>query len=128
MSFASVAISQELSFPFNDAQAIFKNEKECDLDRRELELRKQQDELKDQRIANLEKELALAQQELALKDRIIEIDNMEIQATRRALTDMTQVADRSMKLAETAKPKSNTLLYVIGGVLAGLVTGLLIAL
>jgi len=106
MSFASVAIGQELSFPLDDAQKILRNEKECDLDRRELELRKQQDALKDQRIANLEKELDLAKQELILKDKMSEIKDMEILATRRALTDMEKVVDRSLKLAETAKPKN----------------------
>lgn len=106
MSFASVAISQELSFPLVDSQKILRNEKECDLDRRELELRKEQDTLKDQRIVNLEKENDLLKQEMGLKDRIGEIKDMESVATRRALADMTQVADRAIKLAETTKPKS----------------------
>ena len=97
---------QELSFPLDDAQKILRNEKECDLDRRELELRRQQDALKDQRIANLEKELDLAKQELILKDKMGEIKDMEILATRRALADMEKVVDRSLKLAETIKPKS----------------------
>ena len=101
-----MAISQELSFPLSDTQKILRNEKECDLDRRELELRKEQDALKDQRIANLEKENDLLKQEMGLKDRIGEIKDAEILATRRALADMTQVADRSLKLAETAKPKN----------------------
>lgn len=128
MSFVSVAIGQELSFPLDDAQKILRNEKECDLDRRELELRKEQDALKDHRIANLEKELDLAKQEVVLKDKIIEIKDMEIQATRRALNDMEKVTDRAIKLAETGKPKSNTLLNIIGGVLVGLIAGLVIAL
>ena len=101
-----MAISQELCFPLDDAQKILRNEKEGDLDRRELELRRQQDALKDQRIANLEKELDLAKQELILKDKMGEIKDMEILATRRALADMEKVVDRSLKLAETAKPKS----------------------
>lgn len=106
MSFASVAISQELSFPLSDTQKILRNEKECDLDRRELDLRRQQDALKDQRITNLEKELDLAKQEIIIKDKIGEIKDMEVVATRKALADMTQVADRAIKLAETAKPKN----------------------
>ncbi|MCJ7747914.1 MAG: hypothetical protein MUP27_09225 [Desulfobacterales bacterium] len=101
-----MAISQELSFPLSDIQKILRNEKECDLDRRELDLRRQQDALKDQRIINLEKELDLAKQEIVLKDKIGEIKDMESVATRRALADMTQVADRAIKLAETVKPKS----------------------
>jgi len=106
MSFVNVATSQELCFPFDDAQKILRNEKESDLDRRELELRRQQDALKDQRIANLEKELDLAKQELILKDKMGEIKDMEILATRRALADMEKVVDRSLKLAETVKPKN----------------------
>jgi len=118
MSFASVAISQELCFPFDDAQKILRNEKEGDLDRRELELRRQQDVLKDQRIANLEKENDLLKQEIGLKDKIGEIKDMEILATRRALADMEKVTDRSLKLAETVKPKSAWEIYGPLGVIA----------
>jgi hypothetical protein len=85
---------------------ILKNEKECDLDRRELELRREQDALKDQRIANLEKEKDLLKQENVLKDKVHDIDQMEVQTTRKALEDMTQVTDRALKLAEVGKPKS----------------------
>ena len=117
MSFANVAIGQELSFPRDDGKRLLRLDIECDIDRRELKLRKEQDALKDQRIVNLEKELALAKQEIALKDRMLEIKDMETLATRRALTDMAQVADRAIKLAETSKPKSNWelqgLLYII---------------
>ena len=125
MSFANVAIGQQLSFPLDDAQKILRNEKECDLDRRELELRRQQDILKDQRIANLEKELELTKQEIILKDKILEIKDMELLATRRALSDMTQVADRSLKLAENSKPKSNWQLQGLLGI-AAFALGLLI--
>ena len=117
MSFANVATGQQLSFPLDDAQSILRNEKECDLDRRELNLRKEQDALKDRRIANLEKELELDKQEIILKDRIGEIKDMEVLATRRALTDMMQVADRAIKLVETSKPSSNwQLLGIAGGI------------
>lgn len=122
-----MAISQELCFPFDDAQKILRNEKECDLDRRELELRRQQDTLKNQRIVNLEKELDLAKQELSLKDKMLEIKDMEILATRRALADMEKVTDRSLKLAETAKPKGNWQVYGLLAVIAfvaGLAVGL----
>ena len=124
MSFANVATSQELCFPFDDAQRLLRNEKECDLDRRELELRKEQSTLKDQRIANLEKELDLAKQEIGLKDRVIEIKDMEILATRRALADMEKVTDRSLKLAETSKPKSNWELLGGLGLIAIIVTAI----
>ena len=110
-----------------DVQSQVKTLKECDLDRRELELRKEQDALKDQRIANLEKELALAQQEIVLKDRVHEIDEMEITATRRALADMTQVADRAIKLAETNKPSSG-IWTIIGAAIGGILLGLGLAL
>ncbi len=126
MSFASVATSQELSFPLIDAQKILKNEKECDFDRKELELRKQQDILKDQRIANLEKELELAKKEIDLKDRIITIKDMEIQAKDRAFVDMKEVSDRAIKLAEVSKPKSNWQLQGLLG-MAAFVVGVLIA-
>lgn len=117
-----------IDIELRDLKEIDRRLKECDIDRRELELRKQESDLKDQRIANLEKELDLTKQEIVLKDKIIEVKDMEILATRRALTDMTQVADRAIKLSETVKPKSNTLLYIISGILAGLVAGLAIAL
>jgi len=126
MSFANVAISQQLSFPQDDAKRLLRLDIESDIDRRELELRKEQDALKDQRIANLEKELALAKQEIVLKDKMLEIKDMEILATRRALVDMTQVADRAIKLAETSKPKSNWELLGLAAVVlfvAGLVVG-----
>lgn len=122
-----MAISQELCFPFDDAQKLLRNEKECDLDRRELELRREQSALKDQRIANLEKELDLAKQELSLKDKMLEIKDMEILATRRALADMEKVTDRSLKLAEIVKPKSNWQVYGLLAVIAfvaGLAVGL----
>jgi hypothetical protein len=101
---------------------MLRNEKECDLDRRELELRREQSALKDQRIVNLERELDLAKQEIGLKDRVIEIKDMEIQATRRALADMEKVVDRSLKLAETVKPKSNWELLGGVGLIAIIVT------
>lgn len=122
-----MAISQELSFPLDDAQRLLRNEKECEFDRRELELRKQQDDINTQRIVNLEKELDLAKQEISLKDKMLEIKDMEILATRRALADMEKVTDRALKLAETVKPKSNWQLYGLLGVIAfvaGLAVGL----
>ena len=121
-----MATAQELSFPLSDAQQILRSEKECDLDQRELQLRREQDALKDQRIANLEKELDLAKQELALKDRIIAIKDMEIEAQRQAFTDMKEVADRALKLAEVGKSKSNWQLQGLLG-LAALIAGVLIA-
>ncbi len=102
-----------------------RNEKECELDRREIELRKQQDALKDQRIANLEKELELSRRENEMKDRIIAIKDMEIASTRRAFEDMKEISDRSLKLAEVSKPKTNWELQGLA-VLAALVAGFLI--
>jgi len=102
-----VAISQELCFPLDDAQRILRNEKECEIDRKELELRRQQSLLKDQTIANLEKELDLVRREVDIKDKILAVKDMEIAAQKRAFEDMKEVTDRALKLAETAKPKSN---------------------
>ncbi len=74
---------------------------------KDYELLKEEDRLKEQRIANLEKEIELLKRESELKDKIIHIKEMEIIATRRALNDMKEVADRAIKLAEVGKPKSN---------------------
>jgi hypothetical protein len=66
----------------------------------------------------------LADREADLERRINAIKDMEIQATRRALEQMGQVADKAIKLAETAKPTSN---WALGGILGGigLIFGLL---
>lgn len=86
-------------------------------------------------IDELEKSLAIAQKERDLANRENEINekinaikDMEIQALNNANDRLKDVSDRAIKLAETAKPQSNNLLYIIGGVLAGLVAGLAIAL
>lgn len=86
-------------------------------------------------IDELEKSLAIAQKERDLANReneinekIIAVKDMEIKALNNANDRLKEVTDRALKLAETVKPKSNTLLYVIGGILAGLVAGLAIAL
>lgn len=122
-----VSLAEEgILFEKEVAQKILRELKECDLDRRELQLRQEQDALKDQRIANLEKELDLAKQELALKDRIIAIKDMEISAQKQAFTDMKEIADRALKLAEVGKPKSNWELQGLIG-LAVFVAGILIA-
>lgn len=86
-------------------------------------------------IGELEKSLEIAQRERDLEKReneinqkIIAIKDMEIQALNNANDRLKDVSDRAIKLAETAKPQSNNLLYIIGGVLAGLIAGLAIAL
>ncbi len=62
-----------------------------------------------------------------ISNTIIGIKDMEIEATRRALTDMKDVSDRAIKLAETAKPKvGGWELYGVLGLavfVAGLVVG-----
>jgi uncharacterized protein YydD (DUF2326 family) len=93
----------------------------------DYELLREVDQVKDQRIANLEKEIELLKRENELKDRIIAIKDMEIAANRRAFEDMKEISDRSLKLAETAKPKSNWQLYGLAG-LAALVVGILIGM
>lgn len=125
MSSENLVLSQELCFPLDDAQKIFRVLKECGLDQRELQLRREQDVLKDQRITNLEKELELSKQEVSLKDKIIEVKDMEIAIQKRAFDDMKEVADRAIKLAEVSKPKSNWQLQGLLG-MAAFAIGLLI--
>jgi len=94
---------------------------------KDYELLKQVDEVKDQRIFNLEKELDLATREIKLHERIIAIKDMEIQAQTRAITDLKDITDRAIKLAETSKPKSNLTqtLGLLGAILAiGLAIGI----
>ena len=107
MSFGSVAIGQELSFPIEDAQKILRVEKECDVDRRELHPRKEQEALKDQGITNLEKELDLARREIEIKDRILGLKDMEIESQKKPFENMKEVSDQAIKLAEVSKPTNN---------------------
>jgi uncharacterized protein YydD (DUF2326 family) len=93
----------------------------------DYELLRELDQVKDQRIANLEKEIELLKRENELKDRIIIIKDMEIAANRRAFEDMKEISDRSLKLAETAKPKSNWQIYGLAG-LALFVVGVLVGM
>jgi len=89
----------------------------------DYDLLRELDQVKDQRITNLEKETDLLKRENELKDRVIGIKDMEIAATRRAFEDMKEISDRSLKLAETAKPKTNW--QTIGiGILAAILLGL----
>lgn len=68
----------------------------------------------------------LNERELDLQKRIIDVQKMEIETQKRAFADMKEVADRSLKLAEVSKPKSNWQLQGLLG-LAAFVIGVLIA-
>jgi len=109
--------------------------KEVDHRLQELKLLRQKSNEQEKTISELENSLVierktneLSEREIYLQKKIIEVKDMEIQALNRNFDQMKEVADRAIKLSETVKPKSNTLLYVIGGILAGLVAGLAIAL
>jgi len=105
--------------------------KEVDKRLQEWEILKQINAEKDKTIAELEKSLALERRtnelnarEIELQKRIIDIKDQEIAATRRALEDMTKVADRSIELAKASKPKANWELQGLLG-LAAFVVGFL---
>lgn len=109
--------------------------KEWDKQTQEYPILKNLVESQAKTIAELERSLALAQKERDLANReneinekIIAVKDMEIKALNNANDRLKEVTDRALKLAETAKPKSNNLLYIIGGILVGLVAGLAIAL
>ncbi len=100
----------------------------------EYEVLKEMDKAKDKRIRNLEKELAIAQKELELERRenelnqkIQEVMKQEIAAKDRAFQDMKEIADRSIKLAETSGKKSGN--WQLTGLLgaAAMVIGFLLA-
>ena len=80
-------------------------------------------------ISELEKSLAIAQKERDLEKRenelnlrIIEIKDKEIAAINRNFDQMKEVADRSLKLVEVSKPKSNWELLGGFGLVAIIVT------
>jgi hypothetical protein len=105
--------------------------KEVDKRLQEWEILKQMNAEKDKTIAELEKSLALEKRtnelnarEIELQKRMLDIKDQEIAATRRALEDMTKVADRSIELAKASKPKSNWELQGLLG-LAAFVLGFL---
>ena len=82
----------------------------------------------------LEKSLAIEKRtnelndrEIYLQKKIIEVKDMEIAGINRNFDQMKEVADRSLKLAETVKPKSNWQVYGLLAVIAfvaGLAVGL----
>ena len=89
---------------------------------------------KDKTIAELKKSLALSQKELDverkendLNKRIIDVQKREIDALNRNFDQMKDVADRAIRLVETAKPRTNWL-YAVGAVVAAFVIGLAVGL
>lgn len=107
MSFAGLASAQPIESGDDYICQSISDTQELVRRLTDYELLREMDRIKDQRISNLEKELELQKRENELKDRIIAIKDMEIQAQQRAFTDMKEVADRAIKLAETSKPKTN---------------------
>jgi len=80
-------------------------------------------------IIELEKSLAsekrtndLNEREIYLQKKIIEIKDMEIAGLNRNFDQMKEVADRSLKLVEVSKPKSNWELLGGFGLVAIIVT------
>lgn len=128
MTYTNLALSQS-----DDKHISIDDLKEVHKVFQDREILKELNASKDKTIAELEKALALEKKnnelnarEIELQNRIIAIKDMEIGATRRALKDMETVAEKSLKLAETSKPKSNwQLMGLIGAVVfvAGMVIG-----
>jgi hypothetical protein len=92
----AVADDNEICLDISDAQEVA-------MCLQQRDLLKKAAVVDQQRIANLEKENENLKKELELKDRVIAIEQMEIDATRRALNDMKDVSDRAIKLAESKK-------------------------
>lgn len=126
--YAKTALSQSTEGSGNDLYCIdlpdIQAVARCFADR---DLLRELVKAKDQQIQNLQKENDILKRELELQAKISEVDQREIASTRRALNDMKEVTDRSLKLAEIGKPKSNWTLYGLLGVAAVLV-GVLIAM
>jgi len=59
---------------------------------------------------------------------MIALQQKEIELQKENFNQMKEITDRAIKLAETTKPKSNNLLYIIGGIFVWIITGLAIAL
>jgi hypothetical protein len=97
----------------------------------DYEVLKDLDRAKDERIVNLERDVDLARRELDLEKRenelnvkIIGVKDLQIAAQNLAFQDMKEVADRAIKLAETAKPKTNwSLLGWIATIVAAIAVG-----
>ena len=103
--------------------------KEVDHRLQELELLRQKSKEQEKAIVELENSLAiekrtneLNERELYLQKKIIEVKDMEIAGLNRNFDQMKEVADRSLKLAEVSKPKSNWELLGGLGLIAIIVT------
>ena len=89
-------------FDLESTQRVLKNDQENPVLKQQIEVLKQTLENKNREIANLEKQIELEQ-------RLTEIEKRRADATEQALKQMSEVADRAIKLAEVSKPKSKTL-------------------
>ena len=76
-------------------------------------------------LSNKDELIALEKRENEINMKILELKNQEIAALTRNFDQMKEVADRAIKLAETAKPKSNWFLAIL--VAAAGIAGALIA-
>jgi len=127
---AGVSASEEV---WKNVDIELQTIRRIDHDVQELDLLRQKSNEQGKTIAELERSLAsekrtneLNERELYLNKKIIEVKDMEIQALNRNFDQMKEVADRSLKLAETAKPKSNwevlglaAIILFIGGMVVG---------
>ena len=97
-----------MCFPGSDAQRLLKVEEEAPL-------KDQKITLLEQRISNLEREADLLKQQAAIQERLIELAKRETEVYKIAFEKEKELTDRTMKLAEISKPKTN---WELQGVLA----------
>lgn len=88
-----------------------KDLKEVDRRLQDYDISKEIEKAKDDRITNLEKDLATTQKELDLEKRtnevnqkIIDLQNRQIELDKQNFDQMKDIADRAIKLGEIGKP------------------------
>lgn len=107
-------------FSFEDAQQIDKDKQELEMVRAEL------DALKESNLA-LSKQNENLKQQLEIQKQLTDIAEKKAEASNLAFEQMKDIADRSLALAkETNKPKLNPW-QIMGGIIVGIITGVLIA-
>jgi len=90
---------QEICFPFDDAQKLYKIVEEHAIQGREIDLLKQQ--------------LSLTERESLLKDKVIELEQQRSKLFEDAFNKEKDLTDRALKLSEKKTP---TFWEVIGGI------------
>ena len=83
-----------------DAQRLLRIEEETPL-------KEQKIPLLEQRVSNLEKENDLLKQQNAIQEKLTELAKREAEVYRVAFEKEKELTDRTLKLAEIGKPKSN---------------------